>query len=122
MRNPIKSGTDRDPSVGGYRHQIAGVFDCNYTLIGFHQLLLLALAWSRPINASLKEFGYYRFNSTAPAGAQKTMRLNELPFASQHSGGAHFDYADGSVHFFDPFDQLYNIPSDVDQGWLRGRR
>ncbi len=50
-----------------------------------------------PINADLNHFGYYRFDSAAPPGTQKTMRLNELPFASQHPGGAHFGYGDGSV-------------------------
>jgi prepilin-type N-terminal cleavage/methylation domain-containing protein/prepilin-type processing-associated H-X9-DG protein len=53
-----------------------------------------------PINADLNQFGYFRFDPLAPTGAAKTMRLNELPFGSLHPSGAHFGYADGSVHFF----------------------
>ncbi len=53
-----------------------------------------------PINADHNKFGYYRFHPDPSIPLdQKKMRLNELPFASRHTGGAHFGYADGSVHF-----------------------
>ncbi len=35
----------------------------------------------------------------APADAPLKVLLNDLPFASDHPGGAHFGFADGSVHF-----------------------
>jgi len=51
-----------------------------------------------PINASHAEFGYYgqdpRFDPSGPR-----MVLNDLPFDSDHAGGAQFSFADGSVQF-----------------------
>lgn len=51
-----------------------------------------------PINADHFQFGFYKFDWQAPAGAPRTMLLNELPFASEHIAGANFCFADGSVH------------------------
>jgi len=51
-----------------------------------------------PINADPNQFGYFSGDTGAPPGAAKTMTLNELQFGSEHVGGAHFCYADGSVH------------------------
>jgi len=51
-----------------------------------------------PINASLAEFGYYKFDPTAPPAERKNL-LNDLHFGSLHLGGAHFSYADGHVEF-----------------------
>ena len=51
-----------------------------------------------PLNADPNQFGYYKFDWSAPA-AQRSLLLNELPFDGKHSGGVQFCFADGSVHF-----------------------
>jgi prepilin-type N-terminal cleavage/methylation domain-containing protein/prepilin-type processing-associated H-X9-DG protein len=65
-----------------------------------------------PINADPWAFGFYRGDTAAPAGASKTALLNDLRFASEHGGGAHFGYADGSVHYLTDeieFDAYQNL-------------
>ncbi len=52
-----------------------------------------------PINAKHAAVGYYMFDESAPPGAPKTLLFNDVMFGSNHPGGAHFLFADGSVHF-----------------------
>jgi len=54
-----------------------------------------------PINADRYALGFFVGDLRAPPGAPKTMLVNDLEFASDHPGGAHFGFADGSVHFLD---------------------
>lgn len=57
-----------------------------------------------PPNADLERVGFYRLHEEGdrpalPAGAEKTVRYNNLPFGSFHPGGVHFALGDGSVRF-----------------------
>jgi len=46
-----------------------------------------------------EESGYYVFEQNPSPGALKVVRFNDFYFGSEHPGGAHFSYADGSVQF-----------------------
>jgi prepilin-type N-terminal cleavage/methylation domain-containing protein/prepilin-type processing-associated H-X9-DG protein len=50
--------------------------------------------------------GYYKGDENAPSGAVKNMLQNNIPFGSEHPGGAQFSLADGSV-------QLYTDSTDI---------
>lgn len=58
-----------------------------------------------PINADNQTFGYYVDQNPLPAGGERKMLRNNLPFGSYHPGGAYFACADGSIHF---------LPNDLD--------
>lgn len=63
-----------------------------------------------PLAADHNQFGYYVFDPEAPAGADKTMLLNDLEFNSNHHAVVPFALADGSVHM---------IEKDIDLTVLR---
>ncbi|HEY4234123.1 MAG TPA: hypothetical protein VGM76_11900 [Lacipirellulaceae bacterium] len=50
-----------------------------------------------PISGDLNQVGYYVSDTSAPAGAPKTMLKNDLLFGSAHPGIALFCNADASV-------------------------
>lgn len=52
-----------------------------------------------PLGADHDQFGYYVHDTDAPAGAAKTMLLNDLEFDSNHPDVVPFALADGSVHY-----------------------
>jgi prepilin-type N-terminal cleavage/methylation domain-containing protein len=51
-----------------------------------------------PLAADRNQFGYYVFDTEAPAGALRTMLLNDLEFNSNHDDVVPFALADGSLH------------------------
>jgi type II secretory pathway pseudopilin PulG len=51
-----------------------------------------------PLGASHDRFGYFVYDQSAPAGAEKSMLLNDLAFDSNHADVVPFAFADGSVH------------------------
>jgi prepilin-type N-terminal cleavage/methylation domain-containing protein/prepilin-type processing-associated H-X9-DG protein len=76
-----------------------------------------------PINANRNVVGYYKGDFDAPAGAAKTMLLNDLFFASEHSGGAQFCLADGSVQFLRDaidFTVYQNLATKADDEVIEG--
>ncbi|MGD9635590.1 MAG: DUF1559 domain-containing protein [Pirellulales bacterium] len=54
-----------------------------------------------PLGADHSRYGYYVGDPEAPAGAAKTMLLNDLEFDSSHPDVVPFAMADGSVHVID---------------------
>jgi hypothetical protein len=54
-----------------------------------------------PLAADHNQFGYYVDDQVAPAGAARTMLLNDLEFNSNHNSIVPFALADGSVHMVD---------------------
>lgn len=51
------------------------------------------------INGSPTVSGYFGLDSSAPPGADKSLKPNDFSFGSVHPGGAMFAYVDGAVRF-----------------------
>jgi prepilin-type processing-associated H-X9-DG protein len=66
-----------------------------------------------PINADPSQVGYYVADPNAPSAASKKMLLNDLYFGSLHPGGAHFCFADGSLHFLSDAQLDFTVLQDL---------
>lgn len=54
-----------------------------------------------PLGADHNRYGYFVHDQEVPAGAEKTMLLNDLEFDSSHPGVVPFAMTDGSVHLIE---------------------
>ncbi len=65
-----------------------------------------------PLNADKNQVGYFYQDTDAPA-ALRTMKLNDLLFASDHPGGVQFCFADGHVDMLSDDTTGYKIFGDL---------
>ncbi|QDU89430.1 Type II secretion system protein G precursor [Pirellulimonas nuda] len=76
-----------------------------------------------PVNADRAEWGYFVGDFSVPPGAEKTILLNDLNFASLHPGGAQFCLGDAGVQFLsEEIDfTVYEDMATIAGGEVRGR-
>ncbi len=114
----VTDGTSHSLAFGERNYQIRGwikpVFPAGHSANLFCTTNSLNVAVSDyGIVNDHTQVGWYRHDSNAPGGwGSGELFLNHLPFGSNHPAGAHFAYADGSVHF---------LPEDTDLVVLRNR-